>query len=44
LAILSIRQTQLRAREAGLDQMTMEDIEAEIRAARADRKARKSAR
>ena len=38
LAIFSIRETQLKAREAGLDQMTMADIEAEIRAARADRR------
>ena len=44
LAVLSIRQTQLRAREAGLDRMTMEDIEAEIRASRAERKARKPSR
>jgi hypothetical protein len=42
LAILSIRQTQIKAREAGLDQMTMEDIEAEIRAARAERSPRKN--
>lgn len=40
LAILSIRETQLKAREHGLDQMSMEDIEAEICAARKDRKAR----
>ena len=38
LAILSIRDTQLRAREEGLDRMTMEDIEGEIRAARAERR------
>jgi hypothetical protein len=44
LAILSLRETQLKAREAGLDQMTMEDIEAEIRAARADRRSRKAIR
>lgn len=43
LAILSIRETQLRAREAGLDRMSMEEIEAEIRAARAERRARKAA-
>jgi hypothetical protein len=42
LAILSIRQTQLKAREAGLDQMSMADIEAEIRAARAERRSRKA--
>ena len=41
LAILSIRETQLQAREAGLDGMTMEDIQAEIRASRAARRARK---
>ena len=44
LAVLSIRQTQLKAQEVGLDQMTMADIEAEIRLARADRRTRKSAR
>lgn len=44
LAILSIRQTQLKAREVGLDRMTMEDIEAEIRAARAERRMRKTAK
>jgi len=43
LAILSIRQTQLKAREAGLEQMSMEDIEAEIKAARTERRARKTA-
>jgi hypothetical protein len=44
LAILSIREAQLKARESGLDRMTMEDIEAEIRAARAERRARKPAK
>jgi len=43
LAVMSIRETQLRAREAGLDRMSMEDIQAEIRAARAERRARKTA-
>jgi len=38
LAIFSIQETQLKAREAGLDRMTVEDIEAEIRAARAERR------
>jgi len=42
LAILSIRDTQLKAREEGLDRMTMEDIEAEIHAARAERRERKA--
>lgn len=42
LALLSIRETQLKAHEAGLDRMTMDDIEAEIRDARAERKARKA--
>lgn len=42
LAIMSIRETQLKAREAGLDKMTMEDIQAEIRSARAERRARKA--
>ncbi len=40
LAVLSIRETQLKARELGLDRMTMADIEAEIKAARVDRKPR----
>lgn len=44
LAILSIRETQLKAREAGLDRMSMEDIEMEIRAARAGRPTRKTPR
>jgi hypothetical protein len=44
LAILSVRETQLQAREAGLDTLTMEDIEAEIGAARRDRKRRKDPR
>lgn len=43
LAILSIRETQLKAREIGLDRMTMKDIEAEIRAARAQHRTQKSA-
>jgi len=42
LAIMSIRETQLKAREAGLDRMSMEDIQAEIRAARSERRARKA--
>ena len=40
LAILSIRESQLKAREAGLDRMTLEEINREIRAARAERRAR----
>ena len=39
LAVLSIRETQLRARDLGMDAMTMDDIEDEIRAARAERRA-----
>ena len=42
LAILSIRETQLKAREAGLDRMTMDEIDAEIRAARAERRRHKA--
>ena len=34
---------ELKAREVGLDRMTMEDIEVEIRAARAQRRTQKSA-
>jgi len=41
LAILSIRETQLKAREAGLDRMSMDDIEAGIKAARKERRERK---
>lgn len=44
LAMLSIRETQLRAREAGLDRMTEEEIDAEIKASRAERRARKAAK
>jgi len=44
LAIMSIHETQLKARETGMDRMTMEDIQSEIRAARAERRARKSAK
>lgn len=44
LAILSIRETQLMAREAGLDRMSMAEIEAEIKAARAERRVRKAAK
>ena len=43
LAIFSIRETQLQAREAGLDRMTLEEINAEIRAARAERRRHKAA-
>jgi len=42
LAVLSIRETQLKAREAGLDRMTMEEIDAEIHAARMERQTRKA--
>ena len=42
LAIFSIRETQLKAREAGLDRMTLEEIEGEIKAARAERQRRKA--
>jgi hypothetical protein len=42
LAILSIRETQLRARDAGLGSLTMEEIDAEVRASRKERRARKA--
>jgi hypothetical protein len=37
-AVMALRENQARAVETGLDQMTMKDVEAEIKAARAERK------
>lgn len=39
-AIMALRENQARAVESGLDQLSMEDIETEIKAARRERKRR----
>ncbi len=39
-AVMALRENQARALESGLDQLTMADVEAEIKAARAERKQR----
>lgn len=39
-AVLALRENQARAVESGLDKLSMEDVEAEIKAARAARKKR----
>lgn len=38
MGALAVRETQMKAREVGLDTLTMEDIEAEIRASRDERR------
>jgi hypothetical protein len=39
-AVMALREDQARAMEVGLDKLSMEDVEAEIKAARAERKKR----
>lgn len=39
-AVMALRENQARAAETGLDQLSMEDVEAEIKAVRMERKAR----
>lgn len=39
-AVMALRENQFRAVESGLDKLSMEDVEAEIRVSRAERKQR----